>query len=484
MTFIRLNPNYVMKPDTDKVLVMAALNGRNVVEDDTFTDVIHPLYAMILSFVNGDDVDSCVLRASEYLNVSPNLVKNFIESLLDNPNQIVFKSKEGNSFFPPRMIVSCEERFIDNRYAPEAFHYENAKLCLTRYKEPSSLTLMVNNICVTDCVYCYEDKSKKVDCSIPLQRIFELIHEAQKLHVVSFDVIGGEFFLYKYWKEVLGELRKCGYQPYLSSKMCVDEEIVRTLKSLDILDIQMSVDSFVEEHVRPLLRVKSGYVERMKQSLRLLEKYGIPVRVHSVLTRFNSSVQDMQSLYEYLKTLKNVTDWKIVVGDSTLYPRMEYSEMVISEIALSEQVDYLNSISSESPFPVHAPSKDYLKDSMSSVDMAIRKKSFFSRAFCSGLFSSLYILPDGNVTICEQLYWHPHFIVGNVKQQSIEEIWNSEKAKSLYYIKQSDIPEDSLCHDCKDFHVCRNLRQLCYRDVVKKYGAEKWYYPDSNCPYV
>ncbi len=75
------------------------------------------------------------------------------------------------------------------------------------------------------------------------------------------------------------------------------------------------------------------------------------------------------------------------------------------------------------------------------------------------------------------------FIIGDVMENSINEIWNSNKAKSLYFIKQSDIPEDSLCHTCSMFKECRSLKQVCYREIIKKYGSDKWYYPDVNCPF-
>lgn len=109
---------------------------------------------------------------------------------------------------------------------------------------------------------------------------------------------------------------------------------------------------------------------------------------------------------------------------------------------------------------------------------------FFSRSFCSGLFSSLYILPDGKVTMCEQLYWNKDFIIGDVLSQSLEEIWNSEKANSLFFIKQEAIPEESLCHSCQYFNECRSIRQICYREVIRSNGSSKWYYPDPSCPFI
>lgn len=38
------------------------------------------------------------------------------------------------------------------------------------------------------------------------------------------------------------------------------------------------------------------------------------------------------------------------------------------------------------------------------------------------LSSRLFILPDGKVTICEQLYWNSHFIIGDVQRTNLKDI--------------------------------------------------------------
>ena len=69
-----------------------------------------------------------------------------------------------------------------------------------------------------------------------------------------------------------------------------------------------------------------------------------------------------------------------------------------------------------------------------------------------------------------------------VKKQSISEIWNSKSATDLFYLRQEDILSDSQCSECDIFHECRDDRNICYRDTIKAYGEDKWYYPDVNCP--
>lgn len=291
MKYITLNPYYTLKPDDGRTLIMATFVGRNLLTgiEDSFTNIIHPIYAMILSYIDGREFQECVNDAATELDVPYELVEGFVKALLDKSGQLRIKNNEMISAFPPNTIISIPQKAYNKRYTPELFDYEKLDLRMKRHFTPSTITLMFNNVCATNCIYCYQDKNRKVNCSIPLDRVLELIHEAYTLHVNTFDVIGGEFFLYKYWREVLKELRKYGYNPYISTKVPLSEDDVKFLAELNIHDIQISLDSLIEEHLISSLGVKSGYVNDMLNMLSLLDKYNIPVKVHSVLTQYNSN---------------------------------------------------------------------------------------------------------------------------------------------------------------------------------------------------
>lgn len=492
MNYITFNPLYTLKPDDGRVLIMPSLVGRNLLENvsDSLCQVIHPIHAMILSFIDGRQYDECVTDAAKSLDISTDLVQNFIDSIIDNTNYIYLQSKDGFSALPPLTIISIPEQKHHPRYTPEMFDYTSLDLRMKRHMTPSTLTLMFNNICVTDCIYCYQDKTRKAHCSMPLSRILEIIHEAHSLHVNTIDVIGGEFFLYKHWREVLAELRKYGYNPYLSTKMPLKEDDIKFLADLKVRDIQISLDSAIEEHLISSIGVTEGYLKNILKSMELIDKYGIKIMVHTVLTQYNASIEDMKSVYEAIKPLKNLMDWHIVKGDESLYPKAPYEQIEISSDKFIELCRYLNNLNKSSNISITFPqtvgieNENASKSESEKNNVGNQVEQFFNRSFCSGLFSSLYILPNGKVTMCEQLYWNPRFIIGDVMTNSIEEIWNSEKAKSIYYIKQEDIPSDSLCHSCKRFEECRKDRQVCYREIIRKFGNDKWYYPDPSCPFL
>ncbi|PLX01907.1 MAG: radical SAM protein [Marinilabiliales bacterium] len=114
-----------------------------------------------------------------------------------------------------------------------------------------------------------------------------------------------------------------------------------------------------------------------------------------------------------------------------------------------------------------------------------KKIQFTNRSLCSGNVSNFFILPDGMATICEQLYWHPEFIIGDAKKQSIMEIWNSDKAMRLWNFTHKDVVnKESPCSDCEQIDECRRGLGVCWKIVLGAYGMDKYDYPVPDCPYA
>lgn len=479
--YISLNPSYCLKPDKGRVLVISSLVGRENSSPigDNFETIMHPIHAMLLSFFYGQEEESAFQSIEKQLGIKREKIQQLISSLINNTKYIRVLSKGGMSVFPPYTLVTSESECVNKRFDWHQFSYEALDLKIKRHFTPTSITLMVNNICHTNCYYCYADKRNKMACSIPLSRIKELIAEARKLNVRTFDVIGGEFFLYENWDEVLAELHHYGYHPYLSTKIPLDENSIKILADLKVLDIQVSLDSLIAPHLKRSLGVASTYVEEIKQTIKLLDKYNISIYIHTVLSKETESIEDLQSVYEFLKDIKHVEEWKIDKAGKSLYAKTDYSKIEVSNTAILSISKYISEIRKISHFPIRAP-RPMVANQLIAKEASFE---FFDRGFCSGNYSSMFILPDGNVTMCEELYWNEIFFIGNVLNNSIEDIWNSTKALSLYNIKQVSIPKDSLCSSCSDFDKCRSLKQVCYKEVIKHYGASKWYYPDVNCPH-
>jgi radical SAM protein with 4Fe4S-binding SPASM domain len=100
---------------------------------------------------------------------------------------------------------------------------------------------------------------------------------------------------------------------------------------------------------------------------------------------------------------------------------------------------------------------------------------------CSANISSLFILPDGNVSLCEQLYWHPQFIIGNITEQTIKDIWQSDKAKRLLCFPKNANTRQSSCSKCKLKENCFEEQKRCWVNVIKANGYYNWLSADPEC---
>ena len=87
---------------------------------------------------------------------------------------------------------------------------------------------------------------------------------------------------------------------------------------------------------------------------------------------------------------------------------------------------------------------------------------------------------NGNLTFCHTI--QSCGSSGELNLNCIEEIWNSPKAHSLFYLNQSDISKDSPCSICKDFKDCHSYKHVCWRDIILAYGSNNWDFPDPFCP--
>ena len=108
-----------------------------------------------------------------------------------------------------------------------------------------------------------------------------------------------------------------------------------------------------------------------------------------------------------------------------------------------------NFANGEHAFPIHLNkigNEGYMLQRFSDVDDFVCRNQI-----CLANYYGLSILADGNCSLCEMLYRNPEFLLGNVRNQTVREIWNSEKALHLYSPKQEDMNEDSPCRVCRVF---------------------------------
>lgn len=483
-----LNPNYGLRDDIYRFILFSKTNIRGVASPD-WMSFIHPAHAAMLSFFTHKRslAENWQLLARFFhceVLKTEKLMLPFIEN-----REAFFTTWNGREIcFPKQLIIPIEK-------AGTEYHYKNLFPCnptgttvdtYTRrlYSGPLTLTLMLTNRCMTHCRYCYADTRTQVQSVLTTSRILELIREAATLPVQQINLIGGEIFLHKDWDIILTELVKCGIEPeFISTKMPFNAECLQKLKQTGYKNIiQVSLDAIDTMVLNQSLSVSKSYAKQMMQGLRMLDQSDLPYQVSSVLTTYNCNRQILSELFQFLSTLKNLQDWRLTpVSNSITTNYRSFAELKPSHQEISDIFRFLQeSVALNAHFRIilnqGAIKKQYYSDEGGSMQ--------FSGATCSALNNHLFILPDGKVTICEQLYWNSRFIIGDARESGLKDIWKSEKTLHLCNLSRNDIGNHSRCRTCICFEDCFKYGNRCWSDIIKAYGKECWDYPDPRCAFA
>lgn len=478
-----VNPAYILKQDGNRVFLGQRENVDEYVEkayelQDIFS-FIHPLNAQMLSFFNGeDDLETAIQKMSEYFSLSPEEAGEIAMKYVENEQTFSIPYKGKWQYFPKNLVIKKPDKVKRYRtYSLTDFACSgDPDFDTVRLSSPLTILLLPTMQCYTDCIYCYANRKMNASRMMTLDQIKSIIRQAREIGVEEVNLNGGEVLLHEYYKEIVEEVLKNGYNPVISTKVPLSEKVIDTLKSIGMGTIQVSLDAVNPEILKKMLRVNTSYIELMSGTLQYLSRQGFRVKIHSIVTSYNSSIEEFENLISFLSRFECVYRVQISPAGYSLYKPdfLHYRSSGAFMDSLAKYVDSIREKYSNIAF--------YF--SGSNIKSAPEQKSekFWERAVCTGNLKSFIILPDGRATICEDLYEHPRFIIGDLTRQSIMEVWNSQRAKDLFYLSKENISAESACKQCTSFDACRQGKGVCWKEALMAYGSERWDYPDTRCP--
>ncbi len=213
------------------------------------------------------------------------------------------------------------------------------------------------------------------------------------------------------------------------------------------------------------------------ETILLFDKYNINYNIATILTKQNANKPGILELYNFISKLKNIKYWDLRTAFPSLYSDIAFEDFMINSNEADEIYKYVEILNLEKKISLNFDKIDSKKYRVSN-----KGSRFFNGSKCSALATHMFILPDGKVTICEQLYWNENFIIGNILTQSIEEIWNSPRSLELAFPNQQKLRDKIVCKSCEIFDDCTNeYHNKCWVDTMKAYGKNNWDYADPRC---
>lgn len=481
-----LNPNYIMRSDINRIILASTrfTDFDNIAQDNLAT-FIHPIHAMMLSFFKGDKtLNDNLLEISNFFNITFETAYDLVVPFINNEKGVVVEYDNTFFYYPNKILIEYQTSFSIRTYTVLDFNLKGPfDFNTTRYNIPIDVAILLNTRCVTDCVYCYADKKIIHDCIIPFSRLVELIKEAKRLGVRSFDLQGGELFLYEHWYELLHELFNAGYTLYISTKYPLSFKQIAQLKELGVKEIQISLDSIFADDLVKNLGVSENYCFKILYTIKLLNDNSFRIKLKGVITSLIFSVERMEQYIDFFKGYENIYIIEFTAPAHSMYKTQEeFFSFRLTSGNIEEIKELLLRKQDECHFKLFADVN--VTDKSFSLPAEVKSEFFPKRNMCTGNQSALLILPNGDVTLCEKSYLNKNLTIGNILENSIMDVWDSERAKNLFFIPQSYFPEVSACSKCSEFEDCRYNLGVCWTDVMASYGEENCLYPSPNCPYA
>lgn len=479
---VYLNPQYAIRNERGSSYIIAKaipvsekLKGKvgNI-------SIVPPMIGYILSNIGSSELELAEKEISDVTQLRIETIDKFIKKLVDNPQMVGWNFKGVVVSFPPFLLLSSKEISSGDIYTTDDFNCME-KFVPKRPSIPLNINFMITTKCCTNCIYCYADRNRKDDLSS--QDVLRVLKEAHELGVVNLTLSGGDIFAFSDWKEVVQNVCLYGFSSILSTKVPLSRDDIFFLKGVGLKNLQVSLDAISPEILIKTLRVENDYADRMKQMLRSCDEVGLKVNVRTVLTKYNANELEMGKLFSFLNSLSNINSWILTPAFYSEF-KDDYLQYRASDLALIKiynQTRVLNGISRFTILHNKMSEREYTLKTYTTVESFVKKNQI-----CNANSYSMSILSNGDVTACEMLYGNPDFIFGNVRNQSLYDLWNSAVALKMYFYRQDMIKqkENNQCCNCRVYSDCKQTigKRICYVDIIKAYGKDKYEYPDPRCP--
>ena len=306
----------------------------------------------------------------------------------------------------------------------------HTRITLNSYQadpQPNFLVLFINSICNMKCEHCFYWTSLNQRDDLSKEEIFEVSRSLGKLE--NLNLSGGEPFLRKEFAEICRQFIQHNgvrqiYVPtngYYKDRTVTAVTSVLEEKELDLFVVEISLDGMPEFHDN--FRVaKNSFQKAMETYDALVEIQNSDprLRIHSIATATNVNMGEIRRLTTYLYERCPQMDHHnlaIIRGDrknpDLAAPLLkEYQELYayIRRLWAPREANRYGSIVE--------PMLQWAK-----VQTLKEKRQVVP---CSAGRQTVVVYANGDVSLCEI-----HKPIGNLRQNSFQEIWQSEEVQQL-----------------------------------------------------
>jgi len=293
-----------------------------------------------------------------------------------------------------------------------------------------------------NCIHCGSSAGQKRTNELTTEEWNNVTKQLADLNCKEITLLGGEPFLRKDWYEISTEIKDRGIKiTYMSNGLLVDENTIEKLRKIEPKAISISIDGAKRETHDRIRQIKGSY-EKCIQVISDFKKVGINTTVVTSVNKLN--FQELPELKAML--LNKGIVWQLQIA----IPLGRFKK----ELLLSKEEFYAAAIF------IASTRKKYSTKELPIIgthcfgyySKKLRNVMVFPWTGCQAGISTIGIQSNGDVKGCLSL--PPEFIEGNIRDNSISEMWQKPGFCSYNRdFKTSDLNNN--CTDCKYGKKCR-----------------------------
>lgn len=333
----------------------------------------------------------------------------------------------------------------------------------------SILALSFTNRCNLRCTHCgYDFKKRNKASELPFSFFLSVLAEAKGLGAEMINITGGEIFLRPDCMELVDGAVNLGYFVSLESNgtLLTDRDINQLSSYGSQVRLAISMDGFTTK-VHDNIRGQGNYAKTM-DVIRKISKKGMNARVNTVLHTTNlNEIPDMTKFFVDELGLGFRLIPFIMENGLGVYACKSTGVPYKETMKLLDDFFF--------PFLRERKEKKLLSIELRTALVPI---DIVNHYVCQWGTSLLGIGPTGIASLCHVCNDNPNFIFGDIKTQSLTEIWeNNELLDSFRNFNPNQL--QGVCGNCLARDFCRGG---CRFHAMIKYG--NLYAPEPQCQTV
>lgn len=323
--------------------------------------------------------------------------------------------------------------------------------------EPYEAILLISERCNLRCKYCFRGGGHQTK-DLSTEDWIKIIRDLGSLNIMRCMVSGGEPTLHRGIVHILDSLIENKIFPYLATNGTqLSQTMVADFKYIGLQYIQVSLDTVNNNLFHKITGVNC--LDSVLNGIKLLHKAGIVVAVKAVITKHTAS--DIDSLIDVCSNI-GVSKLNFDQYSPSAMGKKE-DDLFLSQNQYEELINTIQE--QQSKYRGIIEIGRYKK-----IDRWNDAKSIVP---CGAFLGSLTINSQGEIIVCDQ-FDHRKMRPGNVLDNSIMQVWDSERMKEIRTLKNVSI--DSTCTNCENFPKCKTG---CF-SISELYTGNP-FMPDPRC---